>query len=255
MQALVQLIVIFPSVPPSAIAAALGTAGGNVEQAADLLFKAAQARPACTVGTRRASPRQPTEVVGRQCAVGSSMNTHGRTRDNVLTRAVVPSIAACGGLHHSVAHPTCRTQAAEARCRRVTHRAPALRPHRTAKVSRRIRRAHNREGHFSTLSDPPNLGPRRALQLCHYSFCSGRPRRRRPKRRRRSAPTLDVLRLHRSASDAPSLRRFAIAVACTHAVQAEKAEAEKIQKAEAEKANALQVAVRHATGWHGTKGV
>jgi hypothetical protein len=64
-----------------------------------------------------------------------------------------------------------------------------------------------------------------------------------------------VLRLHRSASDAPSLRRFAIAVACTHAVQAEKAEAEKIQKAEAEKANALQVAVRHATGWHGTKGV
>ncbi len=55
-QALAQLTAIFPSVPPSAIAAALGKAGGDVQQAADLLFTAAQARPACTVGTRRASP-------------------------------------------------------------------------------------------------------------------------------------------------------------------------------------------------------
>jgi hypothetical protein len=31
--------------------------------------------------------------------------------------------------------------------------------------------------------------------------------------------------------------------------------AEKIKKAEAEKGNALKVAVRHASGWHGTKGV
>ena len=45
----------------------------------------------------------------------------------------------------------------------------------------------------------------------------------------------------------------------THGVQAEKAvvekaEAEKIKKAEAEKANALKMAVRHASGSHGTKG-
>ncbi len=52
-----------------------------------------------------------------------------------------------------------------------------------------------------------------------------------------------------------SLGRFAIAVPCTHAVQAEKAEAEKIRKAEAETANAHKVAVRPASGWHGTKGV
>jgi hypothetical protein len=34
----------------------------------------------------------------------------------------------------------------------------------------------------------------------------------------------------------------------------EKAEAEKVKKAEVEKANALKLAVRHASGWHGTKG-
>ena len=94
-QALAQLTAIFPSVPPSAIAAALGKAGGSVEQAADLLFKAAQARPACTMGTERASP--PT--AGRQCGVGTHMNTHGRTREDELTQAVVPSVAGCGGLH------------------------------------------------------------------------------------------------------------------------------------------------------------
>ena len=38
-----------------------------------------QERPACTVGTRRASLRQPTNVVRRQCAVGTHMYTHGRT--------------------------------------------------------------------------------------------------------------------------------------------------------------------------------
>jgi hypothetical protein len=38
-------------------------------------------------------------------------------------------------------------------------------------------------------------------------------------------------------------------------VQAEKAEAEKVKKAEAEKVNAPKVAVRHASGWHGTEGV
>ena len=63
-QALAQLRLIFPSVPPSAIADALGKAGGNVEQAVDLLFKAAQARAACAVGNRRASP--PTAHRGGQ---------------------------------------------------------------------------------------------------------------------------------------------------------------------------------------------
>ena len=43
-QALAQLTAIFPSVPPAAIANALGKAGGDVQQAADLLFTAAQAR-------------------------------------------------------------------------------------------------------------------------------------------------------------------------------------------------------------------
>ena len=42
------------------IADALGRAGGDVEHAADLLFKAAQARAVCSVGTRRASPRWVT---------------------------------------------------------------------------------------------------------------------------------------------------------------------------------------------------
>ncbi len=64
-QALAQLTEFFPSMPPSAIADALRKVGGNVEQAADLLFKARQERPACTVGTKRASPRQPTDVVRR----------------------------------------------------------------------------------------------------------------------------------------------------------------------------------------------
>ena len=56
--------------PPSPIADALRKAGGNVEQAAGLLFKAAQARPACTVGTRRASLRQWS---GGQWAVGTHL--------------------------------------------------------------------------------------------------------------------------------------------------------------------------------------
>ncbi len=69
-QALAQLAAIFPSVPPSAIADALGKAGGDVEQAADLLFTATQERPACTVGTRRASLRQWS---GGQWAVGTHL--------------------------------------------------------------------------------------------------------------------------------------------------------------------------------------
>ena len=50
------------------------------------------------------------------------------------SRAPAWSVAACGGLQHSVLHPTCRTQAANAHRRRVSHRAPALRPHRTDQI-------------------------------------------------------------------------------------------------------------------------
>ena len=47
------------------------------------------------------------------------MCTHGRTsmgtRENKLTQAVVPSVAACGGLHMSVLHPTRRRRASPSR--------------------------------------------------------------------------------------------------------------------------------------------
>ena len=103
------------------------------------------------------------------------------------------SVAACGGLHMSVLHPTPRTHAADVRRRRVSHRAPALRPHRTDQISMRDQRAHNREGKIFDLFGPHEIwvgvGPRRALQFCSSSWF-GRPRRRwlrrrRPRRRRR----------------------------------------------------------------------
>ena len=87
-------------------------------------------------------------------------------------------------------------RAANARRRRVSHRAPALRPHRTDQIRMRVRCAHNREGQIFDLFGPPKiwagLGLRRALQCCS-SVWFGRPsrrwpRRRRPKRRRRSVP-------------------------------------------------------------------
>ena len=118
------------------------------------------------------------------------------TCNGKLTRAVVPCVAGCGGLHMSVLHPTRRAHAADARRRRVSHRAPALRPHRTDQISMRVQRAHNREGKISDLFGPPQIGmgvgPRRALQFCSSSWF-GRPRRRwprrrRPRRRRRSLP-------------------------------------------------------------------
>ncbi len=95
------------------------------------------------------------------------MCTHGRTSmgscNGKLTRAVVPCVAACGGLHMSVRHPCASrtpppTRAADARRRRVSHRAPALRPHRTDQISMRVQRAHNREGKFSDLFEPPKSG-------------------------------------------------------------------------------------------------
>jgi hypothetical protein len=98
------------------------------------------------------------------------------TRENKLTQTVVPSVAASGGLHMSVLHPTCHTHATDARRRRVSHRAPALRHHRTDQIAMRSRRAHNREGTFSDVFGPPEItagfGPRRALQFCR-SVSSG----------------------------------------------------------------------------------
>ena len=154
-QALAQLTEFFPSVPASAIAGALGKAGGNVEQAADLLFKAAQARPACTVGTRRASP--PTS--GRQCAVGTHMCAHRRTSLGAATmsstQAVVPRTRFCT--------PRGARTHADARRGRVSHRAPALRPHLAHQIPMRIRCAHNLEQiffrHFPTPKIWVGVGP------------------------------------------------------------------------------------------------
>jgi hypothetical protein len=109
------------------------------------------------------------------------------TREGTLTRAGVPCVAVGAGLHMSVLHPTCHTHAADARRRGVSHRAPALRPHRTDQLSMRIQRAHNREGILPTFAGPQTtwlrVCPRRALQFC-ISVWFGRPRRRWPTRRR-----------------------------------------------------------------------
>ena len=117
-------------------------------------------------------------------------------------------VAACGGLHMSVLHPTRRAHAADARRRCVSHRAPALRPHLTHQITMRIRCAHNLERTFFALFGPPKSGwgsaPRRALQFCR-SLWFGRPGRRwptrmRPQRRRRSVPP------HAGWIRSPSLR-------------------------------------------------
>ena len=64
-QALAQLTEVFPSTPPSAIADTLGKAGGNVQQAADLLFKATQERLRVLWLLREPPLRQPTDVIRR----------------------------------------------------------------------------------------------------------------------------------------------------------------------------------------------
>jgi hypothetical protein len=69
----------FPSVPPSAIAGALGKAGGNVEQAADLLFTASQERLRVLWVLGEPPSYNPRMWSGRKCAVGTHMCTHGRT--------------------------------------------------------------------------------------------------------------------------------------------------------------------------------
>jgi hypothetical protein len=62
-QALAQLTELFPSTPPSAIADTLGKAGGKVQRAMDLLFKAAQERLRVLWVLREPPLRQPTDVV------------------------------------------------------------------------------------------------------------------------------------------------------------------------------------------------
>jgi hypothetical protein len=64
-QSLAKLTEFFPSVSPSAITDALGKAGGDVQQAADFLFKAAQARLRVLGVLGEPSLRQPTTVVRR----------------------------------------------------------------------------------------------------------------------------------------------------------------------------------------------
>jgi hypothetical protein len=91
-----------------------------------------------------------------------------------LTRAVVPCVAACGGLHMSVVHPICRAHAANARRRRVSRRAPALRPHRTDQISTRVQRAHSRQGKYSDLFGPPQIVVGR---LAPAGLCSSAARR------------------------------------------------------------------------------
>jgi hypothetical protein len=74
---------------------------------------------------------------------------------SVTCRTPSGSVATCGGLHVSVIHPTRHTPAANAR--RFSHRAPALRPHRTDQISMRVRHAHNREGISGYLFGPPKI--------------------------------------------------------------------------------------------------
>jgi hypothetical protein len=83
-QALAQLTAIFSSVPPSAIADALHKAGGNVQQAADLLFTATQARAACTVGTSRASPPRAGQAGSVLWACARTGRTKMGTREDEL---------------------------------------------------------------------------------------------------------------------------------------------------------------------------
>jgi hypothetical protein len=72
----------------------------------------------------------------------------------ITCRTPSGSVAACGGLHVSLLHPTRRAHA-NARRRRVSHRAPALRPHLAHQIAMRIRCAIISIGvFFSTFSDP-----------------------------------------------------------------------------------------------------
>ncbi len=91
-QSLAQLTEFFPSVSPSTIAGALGKAGGSVQQAADLLFTAAQER-LCVLWVLGEPPSYgPRMWSGRKGAVGTHVCTHGRTsmgtRKGKLTQVV-----------------------------------------------------------------------------------------------------------------------------------------------------------------------
>jgi hypothetical protein len=62
---------------------------------------------------------------------------------------------------------------ANARRGRVSHRAPAVRPHCADQIRTRVRCARNREGQIFDLFGPPKSGwvcPRRALQCCSSSW-------------------------------------------------------------------------------------
>ena len=92
------------------------------------------------------------------------------TREGKLTQAVVPSVAGCGGLHTQFLTPRAARTHANARRRRVSHRAPALRPHPTHQISTRVRCAHNLGRDFFDIFGPQisawGLAPRRASQFC-----------------------------------------------------------------------------------------
>jgi hypothetical protein len=74
------------------------------------------------------------------------------------TQAVVPSVTALRRAARPAFAPLAAHARADARRRRVSHRAPALRPHLTHKIAMRVRRTHNREGSFRRFRTPKSLG-------------------------------------------------------------------------------------------------
>ena len=122
-----------------------------------------------------------------------------------LCRALRPAAGCVSRLYT----PRAARTHANARRRRVSRRAPALRPHLTHQISMRVRCAHNLGRDFFDIFGPPKIcvgvGPSPGFAVLQHWF--GRPRRRwptrrRPKRRRRSLPPkLDVFGLRRTASD------------------------------------------------------
>ena len=208
--------------PPSAIADALRKVGGNVEQAADLLFKAAQARPACTVGTRRASPTDSRAAVWcRHSHVRASAHVVRRARMS-STQAVVPSVAALRRAARPAFAPLAAHAPADARRRRVSHRAPALRPHLAHQIAMRIQRAHNLERFFSTFSDPQNLGggrPSPGFAALPFALVWQAEEKAAEEATQVRSHTLNVFSLHRNASSTYARGTpYCFAVACTHAV-------------------------------------
>ena len=123
--------------------------------------------------------------------------------------------AACGvaaGCTLSVVHPMRRTHA-NARRRRVSHRAPALRPHRTDQIRMRVRCAHNREGQIFDLFGPPEIlgvGPAPGSAVLQLGLVWQAKQAVAAKKaaeeaeKVRSSRALDAFGLRRTASDACS---------------------------------------------------